>query len=107
MPPTDGLKNGHLKPVPAARRKSKPTFDIPVVAGEPGAPAGWVYRDSASAAPATPTQGGANSAPRSNRFLSTGIGLFVAGAAPLAFISLLAIGLVATPFLLAKSTLTS
>jgi hypothetical protein len=115
--PTKDLKNGAVKTTPA-RRKHKPTFDVPDVAGEPGAPAGWVYREGA----ASSTQGSAvtrfadvpvgaqetaRPAPRSNRLLSTGIGLLFAGAAPIAFVSFLAIGCLAAPFALAKGAITS
>jgi hypothetical protein len=101
MPPTNELKNGAVKAASAPRRRAKPAFDIPDVAGEPGAPAAWVYRDDKPAATQT-----AGAPPRSNRLLSTGMGLLFAGAAPVAFVSLLAIGFVAAPFVLAKSAFT-
>ncbi|HWF08431.1 MAG TPA: hypothetical protein VG297_08200 [Bryobacteraceae bacterium] len=92
-----------MKAAPAPRRRAKPAFDIPDVAGEPGAPAAWVYREDPPAA-ATQTAG---APPQSNRLLSTGMGLLFAGAAPVAFVSLLAIGFVTAPFVLAKSAFTS
>ena len=38
-----------MQPSPRSRRKSKPSFDIPVDAGSPGTAAGWVYRAEESA----------------------------------------------------------
>jgi hypothetical protein len=123
MPTKPELK--HIAPKDEAakaphRRRSKPAFDVPDVAGEPGAPAGWVYRDDAkrddvtkdskkdakpAAAPHHPTHepGALRPMEPSNRLLSTGIGLLFVAAAPVAFVSLLAIGLVAAPFALAKA----
>lgn len=102
MATTNDLKNGAVKPAPAPRRKSKPAFDIPEIAGEPGAPAGWVFRDDGPKAAHTHHEQKAGREPlRSNRLLSTGMGLLLAGAAPVAFLSLLALGFVAAPFRLA------
>lgn len=88
-------------PKAAHRRRSKPTFDVPEVAGEPGAPAGWVYREAARVPEVEHLS--VQEAPPSNRLLSTGLGLFFVTAAPVAFISLLAIGFVTAPFGLATS----
>ncbi len=109
------------------RRKSRPTFEVPAIAAPPGAPAGWVYREeeppAAQDRPVHPDHLRRESILRREsmlrrestlrresvpgRFAAAGLGLLLVGAAPVAFVSLAALGLAATPFLMAGRALGS
>jgi hypothetical protein len=106
MPPKNDPAHRHSKPAPHIRRKSKPKFEVPVEAGSPAAPVGWVYRTDDVATPPPPAaQRKAHGSPKSNPFLAAGMGLFFAGAATVGIVSLVALGLAAGPLGFAKGLL--
>jgi hypothetical protein len=103
MPPTNDPPHRHLKQAPRPRRKSKPKFEIPL---ETGAPVGWVYRAYEVPAPAASSPE-IEEERKPNRLLGAGIGLFLVGAGTMGFVALAAIGLMATPVLVATRIMTA
>ncbi len=105
MPPKNDPAHRHSKPAPI-RRKSKPKFEVPVEAGSPAAPVGWVYRtDEVTTPPPAAARPKAQEPRKTNPFLAAGMGLFFAGAATVGIVSLVALGLAAGPMGFAKGLL--
>jgi hypothetical protein len=102
MPPKNDPPHRHLKQGPRAPRKSKPKFEIPMDAG---VPVGWVYRAYEVPAPAPVASREIQENSKTNGLLGAGIGLFLIGAGTMGFVGLAAIGLMATPILLATRML--
>ena len=115
MPPSNEPPHRHMKQKPAARRKSKPKFEVPVETGLATAPVGWVYRagdepEAKPVAPAAPPP--AASAPpthyqKPNPFLIASMGLLALGIGAAGLVSLAALNLVFVPMGMARRMLNS
>ena len=107
MPRTNDPAHRHSTRAPRTLRKSKPKFEIPVEAGLPEAPVGWVSRAESTTRPTAATEEPEQHDSEMNPFVTAGMELFFIGARTIGFMSLAAFGLIAVPVRAAKRMLNS
>jgi hypothetical protein len=105
MPPKNDPAHRHSKPAPPTRRKSKPKFEVPVETGASATPVAWAYRTDDAPPPPPAARRQTEDSSKANPILVAGMWLFCVGATAVGLISLVALGLVATPFGFSKGLL--
>ena len=107
--PTNESSHRHLKQKPAARRKSKPKYEIPVETAQSEAPVAWVYRpDEVPVAPMpvpSPAPTARHQEANPGPLLLTGMVLIAFGAGTIGLVSWVALNLSTAPIRMAKRLL--